>query len=71
MVSPMRRVEIIGNGGGGKSTLAIRLSRDFDLPYHSVDPIQWQPGWVRAPGGGSRLACRRATARSLDYRRLG
>ena len=49
MDSPMHRVAIIGNGGGGKSTLAIRLSRAFDLPYHPVDPIQWQPGWVHAP----------------------
>ncbi len=40
MDSPIYRVAIIGNGGGGKSTLAIRLSRAFDLPYHPVDPIQ-------------------------------
>jgi hypothetical protein len=44
----MRRVAIIGNGGGGISTLAIRLNHAFDMPYHPVDLIQRQPGWVRA-----------------------
>lgn len=45
----MKRVAIIGNAGGGKSTLARKLSRLHQLPYHSVDQIQWRPGWVAAP----------------------
>jgi adenylate kinase family enzyme len=45
----MRRIAIIGNAGGGKSTLGRRLSAGLDLPYCSVDQIQWLPGWVAAP----------------------
>lgn len=45
----MRRVAIVGNGGGGKSTLAARLGRAHDLPVHSVDQVQWRPDWVAAP----------------------
>ena len=45
----MRRIAVIGNGGGGKSTLARALSRDLDIPLHEVDEVQWLPGWRRAP----------------------
>lgn len=41
----MTRVAIIGNAGGGKSTLARKLSELFQLPLHSIDQLQWQPGW--------------------------
>jgi adenylate kinase family enzyme len=42
----MRRITIIGNAGGGKSTLALRLAERHALPYVAVDRIQWLPGWV-------------------------
>ncbi len=45
----MTRVAIIGNGGGGKSTLALGMSNALNLPYYPVDPVQWQPGWIPAP----------------------
>jgi adenylate kinase family enzyme len=48
-ISGMTRVAIIGNAGGGKSTLGRRLSALHDLPFFSVDQVQWLPGWVAAP----------------------
>ena len=45
----MRRIAVIGNGGGGKSTLARALGKTLDLPVHEVDEVQWLPGWRRAP----------------------
>ena len=44
----MRRVAIIGNAGGGKSTLGRRLAKQYDLPFFSVDQIQWLPNWIKA-----------------------
>lgn len=44
----MGRVVVIGNGGGGKSTLARRLAERHKLPWCSVDQIQWEPGWEPA-----------------------
>ncbi len=41
----MTRVAIIGNAGGGKSTMARRLAAARGLPYHALDLIQWRPGW--------------------------
>lgn len=43
------RVAIIGNAGGGKSTLARALGRVSGAPVHSVDDVQWHPGWQPAP----------------------
>jgi hypothetical protein len=41
----MQRVAIIGNAGGGKSTLARTLAARCGLPVYEVDRLQWQPGW--------------------------
>jgi adenylate kinase family enzyme len=45
----VRRIAVIGNGGGGKSTLARVLGRHLQIPVHEVDEVQWLPGWRRAP----------------------
>jgi adenylate kinase family enzyme len=45
----MRRVAVIGNAGGGKSTLCRALSTAHALPLFPVDHFQWKPGWVPAP----------------------
>ena len=44
----MTRVMVIGNAGGGKSTMCRALSAARSLPYHAIDKIQWKPGWVSA-----------------------
>ena len=45
----MRRIAVIGNGGGGKSTLARALGQKLGIPVHEVDEVQWLSGWRRAP----------------------
>ena len=45
----MTRVAIIGNAGGGKSTLSRKLSQARRLPLYAIDRIQWKPGWLPAP----------------------
>ena len=52
----MKRVMIIGNAGGGKSRLARAVSAQFDLTYHPLDHLLWQPGWVRTPDTEFRAA---------------
>jgi adenylate kinase family enzyme len=43
------RVTIIGNSGGGKSTLAKRLGRELGVEVYEVDKMLWKPNWVEAP----------------------
>lgn len=45
----MQKIAIIGNAGGGKSTLARHLSTQLSLPLYEVDRYQWLPGWERLP----------------------
>jgi adenylate kinase family enzyme len=45
----VRRIAVIGNGGGGKSTLCRALGTRLGLPVYEVDTVQWRPGWERAP----------------------
>jgi adenylate kinase family enzyme len=45
----MTRVAILGNAGGGKSTLGRKLGAARGLPYHAIDRLQWLPGWRPAP----------------------
>ena len=44
----MTRIAVIGNAGGGKTTLCASLGRKLNLPVHTVDLVQWKPGWVAA-----------------------
>jgi adenylate kinase family enzyme len=46
----MSRVVILGIAGGGKSTLARRISAALGLPLHQMDKIGWRPGWTWTPG---------------------
>ena len=47
MTAGLSRIAIIGNGGGGKSTLARAISSSMNLPLLEVDHVQFAPGWVR------------------------
>jgi adenylate kinase family enzyme len=43
------RAVIIGNSGGGKSTLARRLSSASQCQHIEIDGLLWQPGWELTP----------------------
>jgi adenylate kinase family enzyme len=45
----MPRIVIIGNAGGGKSTLARKLSEKRGYRHVEVDSLLWQGGWVLTP----------------------
>ena len=45
----MTRIALLGNAGGGKSTLSRRLRDRLKLPLHSIDQLQWRPGWTPVP----------------------
>lgn len=42
----MRRILVIGSGGAGKSTVAVRIGERLGLPVIHLDAHFWQPGWV-------------------------
>ena len=44
----MKRIAIIGNAGGGKSTFARKLGQTLNVPVHEIDQLQWKPDWTRA-----------------------
>lgn len=52
----MKRIAVIGNAGGGKSTLARKLAAALGLPYHEVDALQWRPDWTPVPAADVRRA---------------
>ena len=45
----MTRIAIIGNAGGGKSTVSRKLRDLLGLPLYPVDQLQWRPGWQAVP----------------------
>lgn len=47
MDNSFSKIAIIGNGGGGKSTLAKIIAKTYELPMLEVDHVQFAPGWVR------------------------
>ncbi|MGO7133456.1 adenylate kinase [Rhizobium leguminosarum] len=45
----MTRTAIVGNAGGGKSTLAREIASAFGTPHTEIDKLLWQEGWVEKP----------------------
>lgn len=45
-VSPPTRYLIHGVTGSGKTTLAAEISARTGIPWHSMDELTWEPGWV-------------------------
>ncbi|MFF5173222.1 adenylate kinase [Micromonospora sp. NPDC000089] len=43
------RILVYGVYGAGKSTLAAELARRLRLPWHPVDELLWERGWVEVP----------------------
>src|SRR5690348_9332786 len=48
-VAAKNRILLYGVTGAGKSTLAARLSARTGIPWHHVDDLTWQPGWIPTP----------------------
>ncbi len=53
---PMNKVMIIGNGGGGKTTLAFQVAEAHGLPLLEIDTIQFHSGWARTAESEVRQA---------------
>jgi adenylate kinase family enzyme len=48
------RILVYGVTGSGKTTLAQRLADRTGLPWHSVDDLTWEPGWIAVPADEQR-----------------
>jgi len=51
----MERIAVMGNAGGGKSTLARARARRDGPPYVEIDALLWRDGWQPAPVGEYEL----------------
>jgi adenylate kinase family enzyme len=47
--SDPKRIIVYGVSGSGKTTLAGQIGDRLGLPWHSIDDLTWEPGWVMVP----------------------
>jgi len=45
----MQKIIVIGSPGSGKSTFALKLGKQLNLPVMHLDANFWNPGWVKTP----------------------
>lgn len=43
------RILVYGVTGSGKTSLAKRISAATGIPWHAVDELTWEPGWIQVP----------------------
>ena len=60
-IFPFKRVVVVGVTSSGKSTLAEKLAKRFDLDYIELDALHWEPDWHGAPLGVFRARVEKAT----------
>ena len=48
------RILVYGVTGSGKTAFAERISSRTGIPWHSVDDLTWEPGWVPVPDDEQR-----------------
>jgi adenylate kinase family enzyme len=59
----VKRVLVIGSSGAGKSTFAIKLGKNLNLPVIHLDKEFWQPGWIETPRESWRIKVSELVAR--------
>jgi adenylate kinase family enzyme len=45
----MRRVNVVGTSGSGKTTFGAELARRLGVPHIELDALSWEANWVSAP----------------------
>ena len=45
----MRRVNVVGTSGSGKTTFGTELARRLDVPHVELDALSWEANWVTVP----------------------
>jgi adenylate kinase family enzyme len=58
---PYKRVVVIGVTSSGKSTLAEKLAKRFDMCFIELDALHWEPHWQEAPLEVFRARLEKAT----------
>ena len=49
VVKDLRRINVVGSSGSGKSTVGRVLAEKLALPYLELDAIFWRPDWNESP----------------------
>ena len=47
MPHPLKKIMIFGRPGSGKSTFAVQLSRDLNIPVYHIDKIFFEQAWIK------------------------
>ena len=50
----MRRINVVGTSGSGKTTIGSALAGRLDVPYVELDALAWKPGWVMVEPDGAQ-----------------
>lgn len=62
-MNPMQRIIVTGSTGSGKTTLAMKLAQQLQIPGIDLDDLYWGPNWTPVPLEEFRAQTDQATGR--------
>ena len=63
----MKRINVIGTSGSGKSTFSRLLANKLKYPYLEMDAIFWKPNWQESTDKNSLPTLRRVLVAKNGY----
>jgi len=63
----VKRINVIGTTGSGKSTFSKALAEKLDCKYIQMDALFWKPNWGETPDEAFFTKIKQATSVEIDY----
>ena len=70
MKQDMKRINVIGTSGSGKSTVSRQIAKKLNLPYTELEELCWQSNWTELSDAEFFPKVQKAVSRHIKWERV-